>query len=488
MLTPLHADQANRLRDYLAGVNYTTHQLRDQMGLTALPSRQLRTLPRMLDCTREPIPLHTLVRWFFIGVPVDAAQAREALPGWLLTTFLESGLLSTQGGALLPAVRITPIEKLLIVSDSALDFECSKPSDLVLWPNPTTRLLSWFTIRRPSRRTLDFGAGCGLQAMEAAVHSQTVVATDINPKATEFALFNARLNGLDNIEFLTGDAFAPIQGRRFDLIVANPPFFITPSKHYIFCDNNLDLDQFCRRLCKEAPDYLDEDGYFQMLCEWAQIEGEPWQDRLTEWLRGTGCDAWVLKATTSEPSTYAQNRFRESTPYREHEDDALFGSWMDYYRQRKVEAVHGGMIAMRRRSGANWIRIEDLPGSAAKPFGESILRMFTNRDFLDAHSSDEQMLAAKLKLSPDAQLDQQFKPADSKWQRTSLVLRLTGGFPASLNMQPLVAEFISNCDGARTLGELTGDLAGKVNAGVDQVRKECLTVVRQLIERGFLIG
>src|SRR2546427_1673137 len=171
MLTLLHPDQARRLHAFFTAANYTTQQLRDGMGLTALPSRQLRTLPRMLDRTREPNSLNTLVRWFFIGVPVESNQARQLIPDWELNTLMEAGLLNHEAGSMIPAVRITPIEKLLIVSDSALDFECSKPSDLVLWPNPTTRLLSWFTIRRPSRRTLDFGAGCGLQALEAASHS-----------------------------------------------------------------------------------------------------------------------------------------------------------------------------------------------------------------------------------------------------------------------------------------------------------------------------
>jgi hypothetical protein len=36
------------------------------------------------------------------------------------------------------------------------------------------------------------------------------------------------------------------------------------------------------------------------------------------------------------------------------------------------------------------------------------------------------------------------------------------------------------------LGELIEELAGKVNASPEQVQRECLAVVRQLIERGFL--
>ena len=41
-------------------------------------------------------------------------------------------------------------------------------------------------------------------------------------------------------------------------------------------------------------------------------------------------------------------------------------------------------------------------------------------------------------------------------------------------------------DGSRTLAELTEALATKVNASLDQVRRECLVVMRQLIERGFV--
>src|SRR4051812_37000749 len=108
MLNLLQPDEAARLREYLASVNYVTHQLRDQMGMTALPSRQLRTLPRMLDCTREPSALNTLVRWFFIGVSVDSGQACEVLPEWILETLLESGLLMLRGDLFEPAVRITP--------------------------------------------------------------------------------------------------------------------------------------------------------------------------------------------------------------------------------------------------------------------------------------------------------------------------------------------------------------------------------------------
>ncbi len=129
-----------------------------------------------------------------------------------------------------------PADKFIFAADHTSKIDAGDP-DLVLWPNPTSRLLSRFTVRRPSRATLDLGTGTGIQALAAAAHSERVVATDLNSRAVAFALFNARLNGIENVECLCGNGFEPVAGRKFDLIVSNPPFFITPAAQYLFCDN-----------------------------------------------------------------------------------------------------------------------------------------------------------------------------------------------------------------------------------------------------------
>jgi len=59
--------------------------------------------------------------------------------------------------------------------------------------------------------------------------------------------------------------------------------------------------------------------------------------------------------------------------------------------------------------------------------------------------------------------------------------------PFFVGVQPLVAEFLSRCDGSHTLEELARHLAAKVNASPEQVRKECLEIVRKLIGRGFVL-
>jgi HemK-related putative methylase len=72
---------------------------------------------------------------------------------------------------------------------------------------------------------LDMGTGSGVCALFAARHARGVVAVDINPAAVRCAWVNALMNGLDDkIEVLQGDLFAPVAGRRFDVVLFNPPF------------------------------------------------------------------------------------------------------------------------------------------------------------------------------------------------------------------------------------------------------------------------
>ncbi|MDE2260947.1 MAG: methyltransferase [Gammaproteobacteria bacterium] len=72
---------------------------------------------------------------------------------------------------------------------------------------------------------LDMGTGSGVCAVFAARHARRVVAVDINTAAVRCASINALLNRLeDKIEASHGDLFEPVAGRRFDLILFNPPF------------------------------------------------------------------------------------------------------------------------------------------------------------------------------------------------------------------------------------------------------------------------
>ena len=223
-----------------------------------------------------------------------------------------------------------------------------------------------------------------------------------------------------------------------------------------------------------------------MLCEWAQVAGQPWEERIDEWLEDTGCDAWVMKGLTQDPAEYAQHRIREIS--QDPTNDAeLYAGYMNYYRQRGVEAIHDGLVVLRRRAGTNWVRIEEVPKTPTGDLGELILSTFAAHDLLREMEGDEQLLATRPKLAPHVRLEQICEQGGGQWRAESLTLRLVSGFPFHLTVQPLVAEFLATCDGTRTAEEAIQDFAITANAPLETVRSECLVMIRKLIERGFIV-
>ncbi len=486
MPRPITADRAARLRSYFEEAGYTEAGLASRVSLTQFATADTRTLPRELARTSEPTPGNTLTRLFWLGLEQSREVITKVLPEDVLAILLESGVAEAVGPAIVPQVAFWPVAKFLIASDDYNTAFKKGRRDLVLWPNPTTNTLWRYAIRDRFGAVLDLGTGNGVIGLLAAINSSTVVATDLNPRAIEFARFNATLNGVTNIETLLGDCYEPVSGRAFDQILANPPFFITPRNDFLFCQNPLELDGLCRRLVKEAPAHLNEGGYFEMLCEWAEIEGQPWEERIAEWVEGTGCDVWVLHAGRQVPDIYAENYILQTVPDKS-QDAERFSEYMQYYRQCKLAAIHSGFIIMRRRSGGGRLRIEEMPAADTLDVGEAILDGFTAHDLLEACAEDEKLLAMRLRPSADARLSRNYLPAKDGWHMDSIRLWRDGAMPSQVDLEPLVAEFFRQLDGKRTAGEAIQAMAGKSDAPFEKVRSESLGVLRRFIECGFVV-
>src|SRR5579875_117973 len=96
-------------------------------------------------------------------------------------------------------------------------------------PSDACMLAAHLRREPPTRRTvLDLCAGSGVLAMVAALEGAAhVTAVDVSRRAVVAVRLNALLNGV-RVEALRGDLFVPLSGRRFDLIVTNPPYLPGP--------------------------------------------------------------------------------------------------------------------------------------------------------------------------------------------------------------------------------------------------------------------
>ena len=118
---------------------------------------------------------------------------------------------------------------------------------------------------------LDLCTGSGALAVviKKALPGLSVSASDVSEDALALARQNAALNGV-SVDFREGDLFAPFEGERFSVIVSNPPYIPTgclPSlqeevrrEPALALDGGTDGLSFYRRIAREAPDHLTEDG------------------------------------------------------------------------------------------------------------------------------------------------------------------------------------------------------------------------------------
>lgn len=107
----------------------------------------------------------------------------------------------------------------------------------VLIPRPETELLVELALERIPRdaavEVADLGTGSGAIALSLARERPRarVLATDASADALAVACGNARRLGIGNVDFARGDWCAALGGRRFDLIVSNPPYIEAADPH-----------------------------------------------------------------------------------------------------------------------------------------------------------------------------------------------------------------------------------------------------------------
>ncbi len=105
-----------------------------------------------------------------------------------------------------------------------------KVTSAVLVPRHETEILVETALKHlpksEQRTVLDLGTGSGAVALAIASERPRahVMAVDVSPGALGVARDNARALALSNVTFRLGSWFDATPGRRFDMVVANPPY------------------------------------------------------------------------------------------------------------------------------------------------------------------------------------------------------------------------------------------------------------------------
>ncbi|MFJ6793236.1 HemK2/MTQ2 family protein methyltransferase [Streptomyces sp. NPDC091268] len=122
----------------------------------------------------------------------------------------------------------------------------------------------------PDREVLEIGTGTGAVALRAAATGARVTAVDVSWQA----VLAARLNGFVQrrpLRVLHGDFAARTRGRRFDLVLANPPYVPSPDTRLPTrgpqraWDAGPDGRRVIDRICDTAPELLRPGGVLLMV-------------------------------------------------------------------------------------------------------------------------------------------------------------------------------------------------------------------------------
>jgi hypothetical protein len=484
---PTAPSRLDVVRDALGSVDYRLDALRELLAIDAdLSSRgiELEVFRRRL--TAQPGPLADVITVFAIGDDVPVDRLVNALGSKAVDALVASGALREDAGAAEATVRVIPHGDLWIASDRRP--ESSTPTDplYVTGINPPATLLAALSVRQPAAAALDLGTGNGIQAILARKHCERVVATDINPRALAFAAFNAALNGVEGIEFAEGDLFDPIGADRFDLVVSNPPYVISPDSDYAYRDSGAEPGALCARLLAELPAHLSDGGFATVLASWP-ITGDDWTQEPRGWL-GDNCQAWLLQMGEEDPLAHSRDW---NTPLVEHDGIGRFTDavdrWVHYIADRGIRQIGYGALIIRGRTGPPSVIRADRMKRGTGSASAQIERVFAAFDLIAGLDDPTAIGTLQCRPAPELSVRRDLYPVDDGWAAGSATLTLTEGTGIEATLDALATEVLLAATSGSTIADAVDAIARALDLEPDDIEQLGETSNRMIAEL-VLIG
>jgi methylase of polypeptide subunit release factors len=475
------------VRDLLAKSDYSAAGI-GRLGIELGMGVRARDVPLLLRAIDSVGPLASLVQLFVLGQTADRL-ALEAMLGVRATeALIQAGLTRAAGERIEPLVRLTPWHDCIFAHDP-------DPSG-DLWPEhvsgPTPAADTLLRLVSPNGGdALDLGTGCGVLAIILATGESTVVATDINPAAIRLAQVNRLLNDVASVEIRAGDLFEPVQDLAFDLIVANPPFVISPETELLFRHSSFGRDEMSRQVVREAATHLRENGFAYVLLNWVQPPDVSWMTVLEGWLDGTGCDAVCLLHGIEDPLAYSVRwTAREQQVMPERHGQTL-DRWLGHLERERIQAIGSGAIILRRRSGPNWIHGLELSGDSQGDAGPHVQAIFAGRDVLErvgpaGNSNDDALLARVLRVRGPHRLTQSLVAQDGEYVAEPATVAPDEGLAVAISMPSELVPVFLRLDGTQSGHDILREVAGPPEGDPDASAPRIAAFLRQLLERGLL--
>jgi len=422
--------------------------------------------------------LGLLIKVFVLGERLTPGELATALPGTVDRDTLAPG-----GRA---AISIRPVrlegEDLLIASDfgSAITGQ-PLPPEFVMGVGGVTRTLAALMPDERGQTLLDLGTGSGVLAVLAAKRGYRVTATDISERAIALAALTADLNDVE-VELIQGDLFEPVRGRRFDAVISNPPFVITPESAAgtsTYREAGRAGDDLCAAICHALPDHLTEPGHAVMLANWEHRGDQPWEERVTDWM-GT-LSGLAIQRTVTTPALYARTWLTdEGIPPQAPGHAERVWEWLDDFDSRDVTAIGFGYLILHAAENPHHLTL-DTPGAMVEGAREWVGVVVNDMSVLDLSSSD----LAERAIAPVNALEKRYHApgGEDPWL---IMLASTAGPSIDIRLTTEAAAIIGASDGELTIAQLAAAVASLMDTTAEAVWSAAEGPIRECIRHGLV--
>eukprot|EP00929_Paragymnodinium_shiwhaense_P032357 TRINITY_DN17946_c0_g1_i1.p1 TRINITY_DN17946_c0_g1~~TRINITY_DN17946_c0_g1_i1.p1 ORF type:complete len:564 (+),score=93.91 TRINITY_DN17946_c0_g1_i1:118-1809(+) len=209
-----------------------------------------------------------LARLFLLEYPLPRARLVEILGEGLVDMLASMGVLHAFGAMVYPVLRIHSVAGGFFFTDM---YNHNLYNDRIMYIGVDSSALAstvYETIGVVDR-VLDVCTGSGVQGIAAALahankqqKTPALVFTDINSRSQRFVMANLALNSLSSADatWLQGSVYEPLQGGRFDVILANPPYWPTQNSRILFQAGGEYGEDVSRQIYAGASSWLREGG------------------------------------------------------------------------------------------------------------------------------------------------------------------------------------------------------------------------------------